>query len=227
MKYVKLRESVIDYVAELTKKVTVNTFKPTDRFYFKTPVLIGKINSKDAYVTSYDSHYNEYLVFGIVFDPSDINGFTYLNHNDLLLSEKACSNYIDGKFVPTTRKLEIYPNFLELIFNATNTPENIDFCKHFQKLKKEEETAKSYLFKHKDEIDTFDVYKKKRPYRLKMEEYKLEHDRYFNLNPDIEREKEYKKKLNLTDDELLIQYEKDKKSSAMMKDILDDILKGK
>ncbi len=217
MKHLKLFEmhsTEEEYIEKLTALVTVNTFKGSDKFHFKNAVEVGTVDGYPVYVTFYYSHYNEYLVFSLAWTGGNAEyKFSYLNHHDMLPNHKHREHVFDIK-----------ENYLELIYNATQQPENIEFSKYYASAYDRNREI-TYIFRQKDDDETYnrfdpETYVKDYPLRLEISEFMLLHDRYVNLKPDVKREEELKNNKSATKEEILSKLDKALEMDKIVKDIM-------
>ena len=217
-----------DYNQKLKSLITVNTYKGSDKFYFKNPPNVGKINGYDIYVTFYYSHYDEYLVFSMAWRGNGKYDFHYFTEDDMKEKKHKFRTLNNGKFVPAEDEIDIKPNYLELIYNATQDPENIEFNKYFQKLYDDNRNIMHYFNSKRKEknYNNFDpeTWLKEFPKSLLVTEYSLMHNRYVNLKPNIREEEELEKHKSMSREECLKYMEEQKKISDMGSDIIDEIL---
>ncbi len=214
---------------QLRSLITVNTFDGSDNFYFKNPAKVGTVDGKDAYCVFYYSHYDEYMVFAIAWVDEGFN-FHYLNENDMkpTYEHKFRTLNVENEFVKATDIINIVPNYMELIFDATQKIENIEHNIYYRNLYNRERDLQYYLNEKREEVGynqyEDSTYLEEYSMRLDITEYSLLNERYVNLQPDIEREKMLAEKRAFTKEQILSQREADKKISTSMNDILNEIL---
>jgi hypothetical protein len=215
---------------KLESIITHNTFKGSDKFYFKNPPVVGTVNGFDAKVVFYYSHYKEYLVFAIAWvNPKQKYAFHYLaDYNMLPIHLYDYQTLADsGEFVPAQDVVDIVPNYMELVWDATKEKDNIKHNKYYGNLYDEEHKLQYYFQKQYEDknIDRYspEIYIKNFKKRLKCNEYDLLLSRYINLKPYLKGEKEFKKRKKFTKKQILKDLEDSKKKNELMVDILKNI----
>jgi predicted NodU family carbamoyl transferase len=215
----------------LRNLITVNTFKGSDKFYFKNAPVVGTVNGKEAYCVFYYSHYDEYMVYALAWKGDGFD-FHYLNENEMTPTHEFHFQTLDdsGKFVPATDIINILPNYLEVIYNATQEQENIEYNAKFTALYDRQRKLQYYFKNVREEVEGYNPYDEatyldEYPMRLELNEYHLLHERYVNLKPDLKREAELAKHKSYTKEQILSEMAKDKKQSESMRRILDGLFK--
>lgn len=213
----------------LRNLITVKTSKGSDNFYFKNPALVGTVNGKDAYCVFYYSHYDEYMVYALAWEGDGFD-FHYLNEKEMTSTHDFHFRTLDksGKFVPAIDVIDIKPDYLELIYKATQEQENIEYTKMFSELYDTNRELQYKLQRLRDGKNGYsqyddETYLDEFPKRLILKEYHLLSERYVNLKPNLKEEEELVAKKAYTREQILSQRDKDKKTDDAVMRILKQL----
>lgn len=214
----------------LRNLITVNTSKGSDKFYFKNPAKVGTVNGVDAYCVFYYSHYDEYMVYAIAWKGGKYS-FHYLQESDMLPTYEFHFRTLNdsGQFIPAIDIVDIDSNYLDVIYNATQEEENISYNTKYSALYDRQRHLQYNFQKLRHGVNGYNRYDEETylsefPKRLELSEYKLLHERYVNLKPNVKAEEELELQKSYTREQILSEMIKDKKSNDMMMSLLDEIL---